>query len=746
MLMKKILPLLISFIFVFFNSCSNDNPTNSSSPTSPPNHPPTTSEGIEFQDNTVVFTGDETSKISSVTSNTISFSSTDNVIDNLKVGDVIVAGISDKTPNGILRKITGMSKKNGSESVSFVTEIAQLAELIKSGTITFNNNLFSSNQSLNKLLYEDQYNGINLSGTFNESANLSGFLKFQNSVSVELKFIFSGKADLNLTANLTKSFNNTYEIYQQPLPAVAIWGDPPIIITPTLHIYAKLDGSINGNLTTNATDNFSTGVSLDYNGAWDFEKNANNSFKFNGVSVNVSSTIKLIIGGEVDFLVYESIGPYANLEPYTLLQANLSQNPNWIIYDGVQANVGISTGWLSSLISGETWATFDLVPQSKLAQAPSNLPGTPSSPQPNDGALNVSLPVTIKWVSNPTADHYDLIWGKISDLPTRVRDIKQASYQLGNLAPSTQFLWKIVAYNSSNDSTSGPIWSFTTANSTSNYSPTNPYPADGATNVSYNNLTFSWTCTDPNVPLTYDLYLGNNPSTPVIIPNLNEPTYTNQSLPPNTQIYWKVRVHDSKGDTLTGSLWNFTTANSSTSGPNFSTFTDPRDGRTYKTVQIGSQWWFAENLDYYTSDSRYYNNDSLTFHEYGRLYSWADAQKACPLGWHLPSHDEWDTLINYVGGQSIAGGELKESGTDHWDSPNTGATNDYGFSAYGGGAYGDGSFFNIKVIGTYWTSSNYGDPQNIYAYIVPFNNSYAYIDFLFYSKGYLCSVRPIKNN
>jgi hypothetical protein len=77
---------------------------------------------------------------------------------------------------------------------------------------------------------------------------------------------------------------------------------------------------------------------------------------------------------------------------------------------------------------------------------------------------------------------------------------------------------------------------------------------------------------------------------------------------------------------------------------------DSRDGQTYKTVTIGTQIWMAENLNYETTNSYCYDDDPSNCSKYGRLYTWAAATKACPIGWHLPSDDEWNTLFTAVGG------------------------------------------------------------------------------------------------
>jgi len=140
------------------------------------------------------------------------------------------------------------------------------------------------------------------------------------------------------------------------------------------------------------------------------------------------------------------------------------------------------------------------------------------------------------------------------------------------------------------------------------------------------------------------------------------------------------------------------------------------DGNTYETVKIGNQIWMEENLrSTHYSDStpiQYfsYNNDTTDVKTYGRLYSSRAAVKGtafsnsnpsriqgvAPSGWHLPSQVEWEQLINYLGGLNVAGGKLKEEGTSHWNSPNTGATNESKFSALPAGMHDFTGIFQWK--------------------------------------------------
>jgi uncharacterized protein (TIGR02145 family) len=155
--------------------------------------------------------------------------------------------------------------------------------------------------------------------------------------------------------------------------------------------------------------------------------------------------------------------------------------------------------------------------------------------------------------------------------------------------------------------------------------------------------------------------------------------------------------------------------------------TDWRDGNEYETVQIGNQCWMRENLKWLpsvspasniSSTSAYYYvygyqgssvNDAkatANYQTYGVLYNWPAALNACPDGWHLPSDSEWTVLVDYLGGSSVAGGKMKTTGTTHWKSPNTGATNSSGFSGLpGGDLYTTGTFSDLGNLGYWWSAT-----------------------------------------
>jgi len=179
-----------------------------------------------------------------------------------------------------------------------------------------------------------------------------------------------------------------------------------------------------------------------------------------------------------------------------------------------------------------------------------------------------------------------------------------------------------------------------------------------------------------------------------------------------------------------------------------SSFTDSRNGKTYKTVVIGNQTWMAENLAFRPDDGStlIYNDDKANQQLYGCLYDWKTAIKACPAGWHLPTDAEYKALISFLGGPLVAGGKLKEAGVDHWKSPNTDANNSSGFTALPGGGASDSydkvSSYAIGTNGYWWCSQEKGADEAMY-FGMSFNKSST----IYYStsKSSYFSVRCVKD-
>jgi uncharacterized protein (TIGR02145 family) len=146
-----------------------------------------------------------------------------------------------------------------------------------------------------------------------------------------------------------------------------------------------------------------------------------------------------------------------------------------------------------------------------------------------------------------------------------------------------------------------------------------------------------------------------------------------------------------------------------------------------------------------------YENKESNCDVYGGLYQWDEmmnydtvpgSQGICPAGWHLPTDAEWTVLLNNLGGDSTVGANLKETGTTHWAWPNTGATNESGFTALPGGyRYYSGTLY-LTDYAVFWSSS---ESLSAGAWYRQLYFNYAYVTRRAYTKSNGFSVRCLKN-
>lgn len=162
-------------------------------------------------------------------------------------------------------------------------------------------------------------------------------------------------------------------------------------------------------------------------------------------------------------------------------------------------------------------------------------------------------------------------------------------------------------------------------------------------------------------------------------------------------------------------------------------FIDSRDNAKYATVKIGTQCWFAENLNYNAKNSSCYGDDDSNCEKYGRLYRWTEAQSACPDGTRLPTAGDWDGLLNYLGNPMVAGKYLKDESS--WSA----AEDAYGFSALPAGYYSedDEEYVQIEQMAIFWSAAASGTDADGYV----LRNSANNIENCEYAKTNKMSVR-----
>jgi uncharacterized protein (TIGR02145 family) len=207
-----------------------------------------------------------------------------------------------------------------------------------------------------------------------------------------------------------------------------------------------------------------------------------------------------------------------------------------------------------------------------------------------------------------------------------------------------------------------------------------------------------------------------------------------------------------------------TTTNNNTNPP---TTVKDSDSNVYHTVTIGTQVWMVENLrttKYRNGEAIVnastnaqwsalttggycnYENTTSNAATYGCIYNWyaiKDSRNIAPTGWHVATDADWTVLLAFVGGSPTAGIKLKESGTAHWTTPNTGATNSSGFTALPAGRrITAGDFSDVKNYG-YWWSSTENSASNAWGRTMSYNNNV--VSSYDRAKSYGLSVRCVKD-
>jgi len=191
------------------------------------------------------------------------------------------------------------------------------------------------------------------------------------------------------------------------------------------------------------------------------------------------------------------------------------------------------------------------------------------------------------------------------------------------------------------------------------------------------------------------------------------------------------------------------------------------DGNVYHTVTIGTQVWMVENLKvtHYrngeaianitdnvqwegltTGAYRDYNNNAANSITYGRLYNWFsvdDSRNIAPDGWHVPGDADWTLLGNYLDGEAVAGGKMKEAGLAHWNEPNTGATNETGFTGLPAGHCDYAGIFSYIKLGAGWWTSTAENPNDAWIRYLDYGAAdiWRYLE----DKRYGRSVRCVKD-
>jgi len=197
----------------------------------------------------------------------------------------------------------------------------------------------------------------------------------------------------------------------------------------------------------------------------------------------------------------------------------------------------------------------------RFTTAANQPPEAPSNPSPVNNAINQQIDVDLSWsCSDPDVDPltFDIYFGTTEDPPKVSEEHADTLFDPGELNHRQTYYWMVDAKDDHNHTTVGQVWTFTTVNTPPEV-PSNPFPADNATDQPID-VNLSWSCSDPDGdPLAYDVYFGTTDNPPLVAENLVDMTYDPAELDSIQTYYWKIGAEDDNGNSIEGSVWSFST-------------------------------------------------------------------------------------------------------------------------------------------------------------------------------------------
>lgn len=476
MLKNNIIRLLATICLTQVISCGKDN--------NPTNPPPIEAE-YTLEEHVHELPQETTNRITQYnpTTGQIIFQAQQDV-QNLRTGDIFISGISENTPNGLLRKIDEIQNN------TLETSQTTINDAIKECNFHVENNrLTPTNKSLTKngfdfeipftniVLYDQDGN----ENTTNDQVTLEGNLSFNTEVTdfdlvadvsgiQEFTFNTNSTQELSLTLNSETSIelSRTYQLYPDiyctPIPV------GPFLLIPVIEINATIEGQVSvSNAHISQTANLQAGINYSDN-TWNPSSNFTNIFDYQLPTFSEQATAKLSIGPKVKLLVYNLAGISSEVAGYLKAEVNPTQNPWWKLYGGLEASIGANLeffGWPIAEYSTQIADLEELIAQSELNE--NRAPNPPIFPTPENRATNIELNPNLAWACfDPEEDPltYDVYFGTLETPTTLIADNISINYlQLNDLESATTYYWKIIA-NDSEYETPSIVWNFTTKDET----------------------------------------------------------------------------------------------------------------------------------------------------------------------------------------------------------------------------------------------------------------------------------------
>ena len=748
--MKKII-LLILLSFLTFNSCKKEN------------NPVTPEEDIIVaNEGTKVLTEGQTIQLDTTNLRQDSLYFNGDVTD-LKADDIIISEVGD----GILRKVKSIQKV-GSQSLvtTDTTSLADaFQQLTFEDSIDLSEDDVESVEydiPGVKLLKTNNRTGLSFGiedcvlydHDGNPSTN-NDQIKGSGTFTLSLKPIFKCKIDHGLKYFKAAikptgaieieaksdveifSFNKSIKVATLKMKKMTIWvGWVPIVIKTSIPIYLGVEGDASVGIKVSIKDEASFTFGGEYkDNSFHFIADAGNKFTFNPPTIYGAASLKFYLEPHINYNVYGAGGPELKFRIFLSGEGEITgSNLSADIYAGMDAKVGMILNIFGKKLSKYSDPLFVIKLLLKHWEVPLG-GGTkptvttdqfyPDGPDVYGGGEVTdegSTPVTIRGVCWSTSQN-----PTISDNKTNNGSgIGHFSSVIHGVSSATTYYVRAYATNIAGTGYGNEV-SFTTWGG--NITPT--VTTDQITVYTSTEANGGGNVTDEgSAPVTARGICWNTSQNPTIFDNkTNDGSGTGpfqsimQGLTPSTTYYVRAYATNSAG-TGYGNQVYFTTQQGS--GFTCGSSQVQYEGKIYNTVLIGNQCWLKENLDVGTRingsqdqtnngiiEKYCYNDDPNNCTTYGGLYQWDEimqyttlegTQGICPEGWHIPTYVDWDLLTDFLGGQEVAGGKMKEVGTLHWLTPNTGATNESGFTALPGGAHDDNGFYHMGLYCRIWSS------------------------------------------
>ncbi|KYK31488.1 MAG: hypothetical protein AYK22_07875 [Thermoplasmatales archaeon SG8-52-3] len=260
----------------------------------------------------------------------------------------------------------------------------------------------------------------------------------------------------------------------------------------------------------------------------------------------------------------------------------VSENQSGTSYDPDGLDFGTTYYW--QIVAYDEKGLTNSGPVWSFSTRTNDAPYEPSDPSPADGSIDNEINVIVSWTGgDPDGDTvlYDVYFGTSSPPPMVVSNQSATSYNPGLLEFDTTYYWQIVSWDIFDFSATGSIWSFSTEENAPPYTPADPSPTDGETDVSIDEI-LRWTGGDPNVgdTVTYDVYFGKSSPPPLVDQDITQTAYDPGTMDLGTTYYWQIVSEDSQGATTTGPEWSFTTEEEPNEAPTAPDIDGPDTGKT----------------------------------------------------------------------------------------------------------------------------------------------------------------------